>query len=109
MAASGPNPTRQSTIQAAISAFDCDSLPELDRNSDAFLRIFKAGMIAVPINIRMKTPEIAYILEHSKSATYFAHRDMLTEAEEAKSACGQLDAMHTTLGTPYAEDLGLCL
>jgi acyl-CoA synthetase (AMP-forming)/AMP-acid ligase II len=27
-----------------------------------FFASFKAGMIAVPINVRMKTPEVAYIL-----------------------------------------------
>jgi acyl-coenzyme A synthetase/AMP-(fatty) acid ligase len=63
-------------------------------------------MIAVPINVRMKTPEVAYILEHSKAAIYFAHPDFLAVAEEARSASGQLKVIHTTLETPDAGDLG---
>ena len=30
-----------------------------------FFACFKAGMIAVPINVRMKSPEVAYVLKHS--------------------------------------------
>jgi long-chain acyl-CoA synthetase len=70
-----------------------------------FFACFKAGMIAVPINVRMKISEIAYILEHSKAAMYFAHTDLLAVAEEARSACGQLDVVQTTLGTAYEGDL----
>jgi long-chain acyl-CoA synthetase len=66
---------------------------------------FKAGMVAVPINVRMKAPEIAYILKHSKAAMYFAHRDLLAVAEEARSGCGQLDAIQTTLEAAYKGDL----
>jgi long-chain acyl-CoA synthetase len=67
-----------------------------------FFASFKAGMIAVPINVRMKTPEVAYILEHSKAAICFAHPDLLAVAEEATSA-GQLNQIHTTLA--YEGDL----
>jgi long-chain acyl-CoA synthetase len=35
-----------------------------------FFACFKAGMIAVPIHVRMKTPEVTYVLEHSKAAMY---------------------------------------
>jgi long-chain acyl-CoA synthetase len=71
---------------------------------ELFFACFKAGMIAVPINVRMKTPEVAYILEHSKAAMYFAHPDLLAVAEEARSACGHLDAIHTSLATTYEGD-----
>jgi long-chain acyl-CoA synthetase len=67
-----------------------------------FFAAFKAGMIAVPINVRMKTPEVAYILEHSKAAICFAHSDLLAVAEETRS--GQLDQIHTTLA--HEEDFG---
>jgi long-chain acyl-CoA synthetase len=70
-----------------------------------FFASFKVGMIAVPINVRMKTPEVAYILEHSKAAIYFAHPDLLAVAEEAKSACGWLDVIQTTVESPYAGDM----
>jgi acyl-CoA synthetase (AMP-forming)/AMP-acid ligase II len=64
-----------------------------------FFASFKAGMIGMPINVRMKTPEVTYILEHSNAAMYFAHPDLLAVAEEARSDCGQLDVIQTTLGT----------
>ena len=36
-----------------------------------FFACFKAGLIAVPVNNRLKPPEIAYILEHCKSQNLF--------------------------------------
>jgi long-chain acyl-CoA synthetase len=44
---------------------------------------FKAGLIAVPVNVRLKAPEIAYILAHSKPAICFAHPDLIGAAKEA--------------------------
>lgn len=71
-----------------------------------FFASFKAGMVAVPINVRMKTPEVAYILEHSRAAIYFAHPDLLAVAEEARSACRQLNVIHTTVETAARAKLG---
>jgi long-chain acyl-CoA synthetase len=44
---------------------------------------FKAGMIAVPINVRLKGPEVAYIIEHSKAAICFTHPDLINVTEQA--------------------------
>jgi long-chain acyl-CoA synthetase len=44
---------------------------------------FKAGMIAVPVNVRLKGPEVAYIIEHSRAALCFAHPDLLSVTEQA--------------------------
>jgi acyl-CoA synthetase (AMP-forming)/AMP-acid ligase II len=71
-----------------------------------FFASFKTGMIAVPVHVRMKTPEVAYILKHSKEAIYFAHPDLLAVAEEARSAYGKLNVIHTTLETAHEGDLG---
>ena len=46
------------------------------------LAVLRAGLIAVPVNIRLKPPEIAYILEHSEARVCF------TEPELAR---GQLE------------------
>lgn len=73
------------------------SLAELDRNGEALFCLFKAGMIAVPVNVRMKPPEIAYVLQHSKAAMYFAHRDLAAVAEEARKGCAGLRTIHSTL------------
>jgi long-chain acyl-CoA synthetase len=45
---------------------------------------FKAGMIAVPVNVRLKVPEVTYILAHSKAAICFAHPDLLRVTKEAR-------------------------
>jgi long-chain acyl-CoA synthetase len=43
----------------------------------------KAGMIAVPVNVRLKAPEVAYIIEHSKAAICFAHPQLVSVTEQA--------------------------
>lgn len=48
---------------------------------------FKAGMIAVPVNVRLKAPEVAYIIEHSKAAICFAHPDLVSVTEQAYQNC----------------------
>ena len=39
---------------------------------ELFFAAFKAGLIAVPINLRLKAPEVAWILEHSQSVMCFS-------------------------------------
>jgi long-chain acyl-CoA synthetase len=43
----------------------------------AYFACFLAGVIAVPINARMKGPEIEYVLEHSGSSIYAAQREVV--------------------------------
>jgi long-chain acyl-CoA synthetase len=62
-----------------------------------FFACFKAGMIAVPVNVRMKPPEIAYVLQHSKAVMYFAHPDLMSVAEEARKGCAGLRTIQSTL------------
>jgi long-chain acyl-CoA synthetase len=59
---------------------------------------FKAGMIAVPVNVRLRAPEVSYILRHSKAAMCFAHADLEAVAMEAAKGCTSLHRMHTVLG-----------
>lgn len=44
---------------------------------------FKAGMIAVPVNVRLKAPEVTYILAHSQAAICFEHPDLIGLTKEA--------------------------
>jgi acyl-CoA synthetase (AMP-forming)/AMP-acid ligase II len=37
-----------------------------------FFAIFKAGLIAVPVNVRLKPAEIRYVLEHSEARICFS-------------------------------------
>lgn len=51
------------------------------------LAAFRAGLIAVPINLRLKSPEIAYIFEHSGALICFSEPALAPVAEEARSGC----------------------
>ncbi len=49
------------------------------------LAAFRAGLIAVPINLRLKAPEIAYMFEHSSTRICFSEPALAAVAEEARS------------------------
>ena len=50
------------------------------------LAAFRAGLIAVPINLRLKSPEIAYIFEHSAARTCFSEPALVAVAEGSCSS-----------------------
>jgi acyl-CoA synthetase (AMP-forming)/AMP-acid ligase II len=58
----------------------------------------KAGGITVPINTRLKGPEIDYILRHSGSACYIGQPDLYTEAVSSCPAITALELRYLTGG-----------
>ena len=48
------------------------------------LAAFRAGLVAVPINLRLKAPEIAYMFEHSSARVCFSEPTLAAVAEEAR-------------------------
>ena len=48
------------------------------------LAVFRAGLVAVPINLRLKPPEIAYMFEHSAARVCFSEPALAAMAEEAR-------------------------
>ena len=48
------------------------------------LAAFRAGLVAVPINLRLKVPEIAYMFEHSSARICFSEPALVAVAEEAR-------------------------
>jgi long-chain acyl-CoA synthetase len=52
-----------------------------------FYGIFKAGLIAVTINTRLKSEEIGYILHHSQARMCFSEPAFAPQAEKAGAAC----------------------
>src|SRR5215472_1421685 len=62
-----------------------------------FFACFKAGLIAVPLNNRLKAPEIAYILRHSKAKLCFSQPELAPLCEEVRMECPYLDGIHTEL------------
>ena len=48
------------------------------------MAVFRAGLVAVPVNTRLKAPEIAYIFEHSSTRICFSEPALATLAAEAR-------------------------
>ncbi len=59
------------TIELALSYFAC----------------FRAGAIAVPVNSRLKTDEIEYILRHSEAKMYIGEPGLFELAEPPRDSC----------------------
>ncbi|MGB8261191.1 MAG: AMP-binding protein [Terracidiphilus sp.] len=62
-----------------------------------FYACFKAGLIAVPVNNRLKSPEIAYILGHSKARLCFSQPELAPLAERVLDECPRLEKLYTEL------------
>jgi long-chain acyl-CoA synthetase len=52
-----------------------------------FFALFKAGLIAVTVNVRLKPPEIGYILEHSEARLCFSEAALAPLARQAGARC----------------------
>jgi len=52
-----------------------------------YFALFKAGMIAVAVNVRLKSAEIGYILEHSGARMCFSEPALASRAKEAGAVC----------------------
>jgi long-chain acyl-CoA synthetase len=59
--------------------------------------IFKAGLIAVPINLRLKPLEIAYQFRHSGAVLCFSEPALAPLAEEARGGCPALRRILTSV------------
>jgi long-chain acyl-CoA synthetase len=62
-----------------------------------YFACFKAGLIAVPVNNRMKAQEIAYVLGHSKARLCFSQPALAPLWEEAGVGCPHLQRIYTAL------------
>jgi long-chain acyl-CoA synthetase len=71
-----------------------------------FFAIFKAGLIAVPINLRLKAPEAAWILEHSQAKMCFSEPALASMANSARSACKCLQSVLSELPRVSPADAG---
>jgi len=52
------------------------------------LAAFRVGLVAVPVNLRLKLAEIAYIFEHSGARICFSEPALAALAEEASATAG---------------------
>ena len=62
-----------------------------------YFACFKAGLIAVPVNNRLKAPEIAYILRHSQAKLCFSQPELAPLCEEVCAECPDLQRIYTSL------------
>jgi len=83
-------------------AFHLPNGPEL---ALACIGCLKAGCIAVPVNTRLKGPEIDYILRHSGSVCYVSQPGLYREAEASCPVIGTLDLRYFT-GDASPEEFG---
>src|SRR5947208_8810931 len=70
-----------------------------------YFACFKAGLIAVPVNNRLKAPEIAYILGHSGAKLCFSQPELAPLCEEIRGECPDLRQLHSTLPDLTAAEL----
>src|SRR6516225_6337275 len=62
-----------------------------------YFACFKAGLIAVPVNNRMKAHEIAHVLKHSKARLCFSQPELAPLCQKVRSECPDLESIHTAL------------
>jgi long-chain acyl-CoA synthetase len=62
-----------------------------------YFACFKAGLIAVPVNNRLKALEIAYIVRHSCAKLCFSQPELAPLCEEVRAECPDLGALYTAL------------
>lgn len=62
-----------------------------------YFACFKAGLIAVPVNQRLKAPEASYMLTHSETSLCFSQPELAAVAEEAVRLSGRAIPIVSTL------------
>ena len=71
-----------------------------------YFAIFRAGLIAVPLNLRMKAAELAYVLGHSGAVLCFSAPGLAELAREAAAECPAVRGVWTELPVEeYAAEL----
>lgn len=75
-----------------------------------FFALFKAGLIAVTVNVRLKSPEIRHILDHSQARMCFSEPALAASTEQASTGCSivtqlpAIEAMKTGGDEPRVVD-----
>jgi long-chain acyl-CoA synthetase len=66
----------------------------------SYYACFKAGLLAVPLNIRMKGQELAYVLSHSGSRMLLGQADLYRALEEVRADIPTLERCYLASGEP---------
>lgn len=68
--------------RVALLAYNCVEWMEM------YAALARAGLVAVPINFRLATPEIAYIVEHSEARAFIVQHDLVDRVEPIRQGPG---------------------
>ena len=71
-----------------------------------YFACFKAGLIAVPVNNRLKAPEIGYVLRHSGAKLCFSQPELAPLSEEVRADCPDLWHIYTALPALRTTEFG---
>ena len=55
---------------------------------EIYVALARAGLVAVPINFRLASPEIAYIVQHSEAAAVIAQEALLPQVQAVRAELG---------------------
>ena len=74
-----------------------------------YFACFKAGLVAVPVNNRLKPSEIAYILDHAKAKLCFSQPELAPLCEEARAELPDPPPVYTALPLESPDATGIAL
>jgi acyl-CoA synthetase (AMP-forming)/AMP-acid ligase II len=80
--------------RVAVLAYNCVEWLEI------YVALARAGLVMVPVNFRLLTPEIGYILEHSDARAVIVQHDLVDRIEPLRGATPIAPACWITLGGP---------
>lgn len=77
------------------------------RNSPEWIEVFfgvsKMGAVLVPINFRLRGPEVAYLLEHSEPSVIILDEDLQAEVDPLRSSAVGGRLRYVVIGEPEME------
>jgi fatty-acyl-CoA synthase len=83
--------------RVAFLSLNCHRLLE------AYYGVLEAGCVLLPLNIRLATPELAYILNHSGATSLFLEQEFVGLMDSFRQDLRTLRSFHQLDGRPQAE------
>ena len=68
-----------------------------------YVALARAGLVAVPINFRLTSPEIAYIVEHSEASAFIVHDELLDRVAPMRAMLPVAPHRYVQLGGEAAD------
>jgi long-chain acyl-CoA synthetase len=86
---------RQQGLQSGdrVAIHSLNSIPTVQ----LVLACFRAGMVVLPLNARLKAAEVAYVLDHARPRIYFCQPQLAAIAEIARAGLAEQPQFYTAL------------